>query len=152
MYNLIKQCNSGCKVTTFTAKLVSSKSCFYHDIFFDTGTRVSRKNEKSVMVSVLIGRSTLHLLATGDVGTSWLAHRAVPRLCQQQSVCESHYEMQQSTLIVSQWSYTYSVKIYVYITITCQYQQNSPALINSQQIQKAKVIRKKLHSGKLITH
>ncbi len=90
MYNMIKQCNIHWKMTPFAAKLVSSKPCFYHEIFFATGTRVSKKNEKSVtlsVLSVLIGRSTLCFLATGDVGTSWLAHRALTRLCQQQSVC-----------------------------------------------------------------
>ncbi len=38
-------------------------------------------------LSVLIGRSMLHFLETGDIGTSWSAHRALTRLCQQQSVC-----------------------------------------------------------------
>ncbi len=45
------------------------------------------KNEKSVMLSVLsvlIGRSTQRFLPTGDVSMSWLAHRALTRLCQQQ--------------------------------------------------------------------
>ncbi len=40
MYNLTKQCDSGWKMTPFAAKLVSNKLCFYHDIFFATGTRV----------------------------------------------------------------------------------------------------------------
>ncbi len=55
-------------MTLFAAKLVSSKPCFYHDIFFATGMRVSWTNEKSVTLSAL--RFTLVLLATGDVGTS----------------------------------------------------------------------------------
>ncbi len=58
-------------MTSFAAKLVSSKFCFYHEIFFTTGTRVSWKNEKSAMLSelsVLIGRSVLCFLATGDIG------------------------------------------------------------------------------------
>ncbi len=37
MYNLIEQCNSCWKMTP----LVSNKSCFYHNIFFATRTRVS---------------------------------------------------------------------------------------------------------------
>ncbi len=37
-------------------------------------------------LSVLTGQSTLHFLASDDVGTSWLVHRALTRLCQQQSV------------------------------------------------------------------
>ncbi len=41
MYNLIKQCNSGWKMTPFALQLVSNKPCFYHDIFFATRTRVS---------------------------------------------------------------------------------------------------------------
>ncbi len=93
MYNLIKQWSSGWKMTLFAAKLVSNKSCFYHEIFFATGTSVYRKNEKSVTLSVLcalFGRSTLRFLATGDVGTSWLAHCALTCLCQQQSVCKLH--------------------------------------------------------------
>ncbi len=60
-------------MTTFTAKLIFSKSCFYHDIFFATRTKVLWKNEKSAMLSVLavlIGWSTLHFLVTGDVGSS----------------------------------------------------------------------------------
>ncbi len=87
MYNLIKQCNSGWKMTPFTAKLVSNKSCLYHDIFFATGTRVSQKNEKSVtlsVLSVLIRRSMLHFLVRGDVSMSWSSHRALTHLCQQQ--------------------------------------------------------------------
>ncbi len=75
MYTLIKQCNSGWKMTLFTAKLVSNKPCFYHDTFFATRTRVPGKNEKSVMLpdlSVLMRRSMLRLLATGDIGMSWL--------------------------------------------------------------------------------
>ncbi len=48
MFNLIKQCNSGWKMTPFDAKLVSNKPCFYHEIFFAAGTRVSWKNKKSV--------------------------------------------------------------------------------------------------------
>ncbi len=36
MYNLIKQCNSGWKMTPFAAKLASNKLCFYHEIFFFT--------------------------------------------------------------------------------------------------------------------
>ncbi len=89
MYNLIKQCNSGWKMTPFAAKLVSNKLCFYHNIFFAAKARVSWKNERSVTLSVLcvmIGRSALRFLATGDVGTSWLAHHALTRLCQQQSL------------------------------------------------------------------
>ncbi len=76
--------------------MISNKLCFYHEIFFATGTRVSLKSEKSVtlsVLSVLIRRSTLSFLATGDFGTSWLAHRALTRLCQQQSVCESHRQL-----------------------------------------------------------
>ncbi len=60
-------------MTSSAAKLVSSKPCFYHKIFFATGTRISRKNEKSVtlsVLSVLIGRSMLRFLVTGDLGTS----------------------------------------------------------------------------------
>ncbi len=75
------------KMTPFASKLVSNKPCFYQDIFFATGTRVSWKNEKSVMLSVhsvQICRSMLRFLATGDVGTSWLAHRTQPCLCQKQ--------------------------------------------------------------------
>ncbi len=90
MCNLIKQCNSGWKMTPFAAELLSNKSCFYQDICFATETKVWRRNEKSVtlsVLSVLIGRSMLHFLATGDVGTSWLAYCALTRLCQQQSVC-----------------------------------------------------------------
>ncbi len=66
-------------MTPFTANLVSNKPCFYSDIFFAIRTRVLQKNEKSVTLSVhsvLIHWSTLHLLATGDVDTSWLAVRA----------------------------------------------------------------------------
>ncbi len=73
MYNLIKQCNSGWKMTPFTAKSVCNKPYLYHDIFFATGTRVLQRNEKSVMLSVfsvLICWSTLRLLATGDIGMS----------------------------------------------------------------------------------
>ncbi len=80
MYNLIKQCNSGWKITPFAAKLVSNKPCFYQDIFFATRTRVSRKNEKPVtlsVLSVLNRRSTLCVFATGNVGTSWLAVRTL---------------------------------------------------------------------------
>ncbi len=84
LHNLIKQCNSGWKMTPITAKLVSNKPCFYHVIFFDTKTKVLRKNEKSIklsVLSVLIPRSTLNLLATGDIGTSWSAYYALTRLC-----------------------------------------------------------------------
>ncbi len=55
-------------MTPFAAKLKSNKP-----YFFATRTRVLRKNENSVtfsVLSVLIGQSTLHFLATGDVGTS----------------------------------------------------------------------------------
>ncbi len=93
MYNLIKQCNSGWKMTPFTAKLVSSKLCFYYDVFFVTGTKISQKKDKSVMLSVLavrIRRSTPRFLATSDVSTSGLAHRALTHLCHQQSVCKSY--------------------------------------------------------------
>ncbi len=60
-------------MTPLVAELVSNKPCFYHDIFFATGTRVLWENEKSEMfsvLSVLICRPTLHLLATGDIGMS----------------------------------------------------------------------------------
>ncbi len=80
-------------MTPFAAKLVSSELCFYRDIFFATRTRVSWKIEKSVTLSELsglIGRSMLHFLATGDVSSSRLAHHALTRLCQQQSVCKTH--------------------------------------------------------------
>ncbi len=80
MYDLIKQCNSGWKRTSFAAKLVSNGSCFYGDIFVATGMKVLWKNEKSFMLSVLsvlIGRSTLRFLVTGDVGMSWLAVHAL---------------------------------------------------------------------------
>ncbi len=93
MYELIKQCNSGWKMTPFAAKLASNKPCFHHDIFFATGTKVLRKNENSLtlsQLSVLIGRSTLRFLVTGDVCASWLAHRAPTHFCQQQSVCKPH--------------------------------------------------------------
>ncbi len=55
-------------------KLVSNKPYFYHDIFFATEMRVSCKN----VLSVLIGWSMLHLLATGDVSMSW---QAICALC-----------------------------------------------------------------------
>ncbi len=58
---------SGWKMTPFAAKLISNKSCFCHDIFFATGTRVPQKNEKSVaffVLSVLIGWSKLRFLVT----------------------------------------------------------------------------------------
>ncbi len=48
------------------------------------------------VLSVPIGWSMLHLLATGDVGTSRLAHRALTRLCQQQSVCKRHRRFAQA--------------------------------------------------------
>ncbi len=48
MYNLIKQCNRGWKMTPFADKLVSIKLCFYQDIFFATGSRILWKNEKPV--------------------------------------------------------------------------------------------------------
>ncbi len=57
-------------MTAVAAKLVCNKPCFYHDIFFANGMRVSWKNEKSVTLSVfsvLIGQSMLRFLATGDV-------------------------------------------------------------------------------------
>ncbi len=101
-YNLIQQCNSGWKMTPFAAKLVSDKPCFCHDIFFATGTRVLGKNEKSVtlsVLSVLIRWSMLHFLATGNVGTSWLAHRVLIRLCQQQSVRKPHRWLRQTSLL-----------------------------------------------------
>ncbi len=59
MYNLIRQCNSGGKMTPFAAKLVSNKPCY---IFFATRSKVSQKNVLSEL-SVLIGRSILHFLA-----------------------------------------------------------------------------------------
>ncbi len=102
MSYLIKQCNSGLKMTPFTAKLVSNKPCFNHDIFFATKMRVSRKNEKSVtlsVLSVLIRWSTMRFLATGDVGTSRLAHCALTRLCQQQSVRKPHRLTEKFTLL-----------------------------------------------------
>ncbi len=53
MYNLVKQCNIGWKMTSFAAKLVSNKPCFYHDIVFANRMRqVSRKHEKSLTLSV----------------------------------------------------------------------------------------------------
>ncbi len=88
MYNLIKKCNSGWKITPFTVELVSN---IPFAIFFECFTK--EKKEKSVTLSVfsvLIRRSTLRFSATGDVGTSWLAHRALTHLCQQQSVCKPH--------------------------------------------------------------
>ncbi len=42
------------------------------------------------VLSVLMGQSMLRFLATGYSDTSWLAHRALTRLCQQQSVCKPH--------------------------------------------------------------
>ncbi len=66
-----------------TPKLVSNKPCFYHEIFFEKSVVLS-------VLSVLIEQSMLRFLATGDVSTSWLAHRALTRLCQQQSVCKPH--------------------------------------------------------------
>ncbi len=57
-------------MTLLTAKLVSNKPRFYHDIIFATRTRVSGKKAKSVTLSVLIHLSTLCLLVTGNVGTS----------------------------------------------------------------------------------
>ncbi len=107
MYNLIKQCNSGGKMTPFAAKLISNKLCFYHEIFFATRMRVSQKNEKLVtlsVLSVLIGRSTLCYIATGDVSTSWLAHCALTRLCWQQSVCEPHCQSAQARAETDQFS------------------------------------------------
>ncbi len=73
-------------MTPFAAELVSDKPCFYHDIFFAIGTRVLQKNGKSLtlsVLSVLIHRYMLRLSATGEVGMSWLAHRALTHLCQQ---------------------------------------------------------------------
>ncbi len=105
MYNLIKRCNSGWKMTPFDAKLVSNKSCFYHDIFFATRTRVPWKNEKSVILSVLsvlICRSMLPFLATGDAITCWLAQCALTRLCQQQC-------LQAASSVGSSWSWDGSV-------------------------------------------
>ncbi len=80
MYDLIKQCNSGWKMTPLAAELVSNKPCFYSHIFFATGTRVSQKSEKSVtasVLSILIGWSMLHFLATDDVSMNWLAFCAL---------------------------------------------------------------------------
>ncbi len=76
------------KMTPFAAKLVSNKPCFYHAISLPPGPACRRtmKNQWLSLLSVLIGRSTLCILATGDVGTSWLAHRALTLLRQQQSV------------------------------------------------------------------
>ncbi len=92
-------------MTPFAAKLVCSKPCFYHDTFFAAGTRVAQTKGKSVMLSVLsvlIRWSALRFLATGDFGTSRLAHCALTRLCQQQTVCKprcqsapAHAEMDQ---------------------------------------------------------
>ncbi len=87
MYNLTKQCNTGWKMTPIAAKLVSSELCFYHDIFFANRTRILPKNETSVtlsVLSVLTGWTMLRFLATGDVSTSSLVHRALIRLWQQQ--------------------------------------------------------------------
>ncbi len=72
MYSLMKKCNSGWKISPLAAKLVFYKPCIYHDIFF-AGTRVSQKN----VHSALIGWSMLRFLATGGVGTSWLAVHAL---------------------------------------------------------------------------
>ncbi len=63
-------------MTSFAAKLVSNQPCFYSDIFFASRMRVSWKNVLFAL-SVLIGWSLLHLLATGDVSVSWLAARTL---------------------------------------------------------------------------
>ncbi len=96
MYNLIKQHNSGWKMTPYAAKLVSNKPCLYHDIFFATWTRFLWKSQCFSVLSVLICRSPLCFLARGDLGTSWLAHRALTRLCQQRSVCKPHHRSAQA--------------------------------------------------------
>ncbi len=73
VYHLTKQCDSCWKMKPFTDKLVSNKPCFSHYIFFATVSRVLQENKKSVtftVLSVLIGWSTRHVLATGDVSTS----------------------------------------------------------------------------------
>ncbi len=106
MYNLIKQCNSGSKMTPFAAKLVSSKPYFYYDISFAIGTRVL-PNEKSVVLSVLsvlIGRSMLHFLVTGDVGACRLGHYALTHLCQQQSVCKPHCQSARAQAEIDQFA------------------------------------------------
>ncbi len=74
MYNLIKSCNSGWKMTPFAAKLVSNRPCFYHDSIFATGTRVSWKNGTSVTLSVLIGRSAL-------LSNRWCWFELISSLC-----------------------------------------------------------------------
>ncbi len=114
---LIKQCNSGWKMTPFAAKLVSNKAFFSH-IFFAIGTRVLWKNEKSVTLSVLsvvIGRSSLRFLVTGDVSTSWLAHRAPTGLCQQQSVCKKR---QKPTETVVCFPFSHINHVFVMATMT----------------------------------
>ncbi len=54
------------------------------------GFRGKIKNQWRSVLSVLIRQSTLRFLATGDVSMRWLAHRALTRLCLQQSVCKPH--------------------------------------------------------------
>ncbi len=74
-------------MTPFAAKLVSSKPCFYHHIFFITGTRISRKNEKSMtlsVLSVLICWSTLRFFVTE------ISSPCSDLPLQQQSFCKPH--------------------------------------------------------------
>ncbi len=92
MYNLIKQCNRGWKMTPFRINW-SPMSPIFTMIFslpLRWGFCGKMKNQWRSLYSVLICKSTLCFLATGDVDMSWLAHRALTRLCQQQSVCKPH--------------------------------------------------------------
>ncbi len=83
MYNLVKHCNSGWKMTPLA--YWSPINPVLTIIFsLPPGQGFRGKKEKSVMLSVLFilyCRSTLCFLVTGDVGRSWLAHRALTRLC-----------------------------------------------------------------------
>ncbi len=60
MYNLIKQCNSGWKMTPFTVKLVSNKPCFCHDILSQRDEGFVEKWKISDALSTLCPNSLVY--------------------------------------------------------------------------------------------
>ncbi len=78
-------------MTPFVAKLVSNKPCFYHDTFFATGTRVSRKNLKSVTLCTLCPNL---LVSASLLSNKWRQYDLISWLnSQQQSVCEPNRQL-----------------------------------------------------------
>ncbi len=78
MYNLIKQCKSGWKMTPFAVKLISNKPCFCHDVFFATGMKVLWKNKKSDALCTLCPDWPVYAVLLSD---RWCRYELISSPC-----------------------------------------------------------------------